>query len=49
VQQAVGERRFAVVNVGNDAKISYVCGVHFFSKSERDSLAGKAMKKRKFG
>jgi hypothetical protein len=28
VQQAVGQRRLAVVNMGNDAEISYVCGVH---------------------
>jgi hypothetical protein len=28
MQQAVGKRRLAVVNVGNDAEISYVCGVH---------------------
>jgi hypothetical protein len=28
MQQAVGERGFPVVNVGDDAEISYVCGVH---------------------
>ena len=28
VQQPVGKRRLAVVNVGNDAEISYVRGVH---------------------
>jgi hypothetical protein len=48
VEQAVGERRLAVVNVGNDAEISYVCGVHFFSNSERDSITGKRLMKRKF-
>jgi len=28
IQQAVRQRRLAVVDVGNDAKIPYVCGVH---------------------
>jgi hypothetical protein len=30
VQQAVRKRRLAVVNVGNNAEISYVCGIHQF-------------------
>jgi hypothetical protein len=30
MQEAVGKRRLAVVNVGNDAEISDVCGVHLF-------------------
>jgi len=47
VQQAVGQRRLAVVNVGNDAEIAYVCGVHFFSRSERDSITTNRFKKRK--
>jgi hypothetical protein len=29
VQQAVGERGLPVVNVGDDAEIAYVCGVHY--------------------
>jgi hypothetical protein len=28
MQQPVGQRRLAVVNMGNDAEISYVCRVH---------------------
>ena len=30
VQQPVGERGLPVVNVGDDAEIAYVCGVHLF-------------------
>jgi hypothetical protein len=47
VQQAIGQRRLAVVNVGNDAEISNVCGVHFFSRLERDSITANRFKKRK--
>jgi hypothetical protein len=28
VQEAVGQRRLAVINVGNDAEIAYVFRVH---------------------
>jgi hypothetical protein len=49
MQQAVGKRSLPVVNVGNDAEISNVRCVHlFFSKSERDKITGKQLKKRKF-
>jgi hypothetical protein len=48
VQQPVRKRRLPVVNVGDDAEISYVCGVHYFSDSERDRITGKRMMKRKF-
>ena len=31
VQQPVGKRGLPVINVGNDAEVSYVCGVHYKS------------------
>jgi hypothetical protein len=33
VQQPVGKRRLPVVNVGDDAEIAYVCGVHSLNRS----------------
>jgi hypothetical protein len=33
MQQPVRKRRLAVVNVGNDAEISYVCRVHLILKN----------------
>jgi hypothetical protein len=56
MQQAVGKRRLAVVNVGDDAEISYVCGVHLQivesrisnCEPERSRITGKRLKKRKF-
>jgi hypothetical protein len=39
MQKAVGKRGLAVVNVGNDAEISNMCGVHCFSKSEHNRIA----------
>jgi hypothetical protein len=34
--------------MGNDAEIAYVCGVHYFSDSERSRITVKLLKKRKF-
>jgi len=34
--------------VGDDAEISNMCGVHFFSNSERDRILEKQVMKRKF-
>jgi len=48
VQEPVGERSLPVVNVGDDAEITYVCGVHCFSGSERDRIDGNRLKKSKF-
>jgi hypothetical protein len=48
MQEAVRERRLPVVNVGDDAEISYVCGVHYFSDPERNRITVKSLKKRKF-
>jgi hypothetical protein len=48
MQQAVGKRRLPMVNVGDDAEISYMRCVHCL-KSERGRITGKRVKKRKFG
>jgi hypothetical protein len=56
VQEPVGERGLPVVNVGDDAEISYVCGVHLqiskvefqIANYERDRITAKRLKKRKF-
>jgi hypothetical protein len=37
-----------MVNVGDDAKISYVRCFHYFIKSEQESINGKPLKKSKF-
>jgi hypothetical protein len=48
MQEPVRKRRFPMVNMGNDAEIAYVGYVHFFSKSERNRIIRKPLKKRKF-
>ena len=46
MQEAVRERRLAVVNVGNDAEISYVFCVHYSNKSGTEKINANSLKKR---